>query len=469
MKVQYQKINAEVTPEALARLKQHKIILESTDQSKLKGRYSIVIFDVYGSLTLDNENMMIHYSDKETLIETEQPYDKLKAFIDRYKADVEDEDLALLPFVSGFVGSCSFDLVRHEFPILKQIALDDHPQHDAKFYMVEDVYVFDHYKEHLYVIATDLFSNDSEQQLAQRVNHRVEALKDINIYPSPIKNEINEKQIESNIAPEQFIKTVSDMKSLIQQGDMFQVVPSIIYKYKHQFGVNIQSLSYQLYQNLKRQNPSPYMYYLNLDEPIIVGSSPESFVKVKGQTVVTNPIAGTIKRGATEAEDYKNEQQLINDEKEISEHSMLVDLGRNDIHRVSEIASSKIEKLMAIERYEHVMHIVSEITGKLKSNYSPMTVIASLLPTGTVSGAPKLRAIQRIYEAQTQKRGVYSGGIGYINCNHDLDFALAIRTMMIDETYINVEAGCGVVYDSIPEKELEETKLKAKSLLEVSP
>lgn len=469
MKVQYQKINAEVTPEALARLKQHKIILESTDQSKLKGRYSIVIFDVYGSLTLDNENMMIHYSDKETLIETEQPYDKLKAFIDQYKAVVEDEDLALLPFVSGFVGSCSFDLVRHEFPILKQITLDDHPQHDAKFYMVEDVYVFDHYKEHLYVIATDLFSNDSEQQLAQRVNHRVEALKDINIYPSPIKNEINEKQIESNIAPEQFIKTVSDMKSLIQQGDMFQVVPSIIYKYKHQFGVNIQLLSYQLYQNLKRQNPSPYMYYLNLDEPIIVGSSPESFVKVKGQTVVTNPIAGTIKRGATEAEDYKNEQQLINDEKEISEHSMLVDLGRNDIHRVSEIASSKIEKLMAIERYEHVMHIVSEITGKLKSNYSPMTVIASLLPTGTVSGAPKLRAIQRIYEAQPQKRGVYSGGIGYINCNHDLDFALAIRTMMIDETYINVEAGCGVVYDSIPEKELEETKLKAKSLLEVSP
>src|SRR5699024_3855135 len=313
----------------------------------------------------------------------------------------------------------------------------------------------------------------SEQQLAQRVNHRVEALKDINIYPSPIKNEINEKQIESNIAPEQFIKTVSDMKSLIQQGDMFQVVPSIIYKYKHQFGVNIQSLSYQLYQNLKRQNPSPYMYYLNLDEPIIVGSSPESFVKVKGQTVVTNPIAGTIKRGATEAEDYKNEQQLINDEKEISEHSMLVDLGRNDIHRESEIASSKIEKLMAIERYEHVMHIVSEITGKLKSNYSqmtviasllqtatvsgapklkaieryehimhsvseitgklksnysPRTVIASLLPTGTVSGAPKLRAIQRIYEAQPQKRGVYSGGIGYINCNHDLDFALAIRT-----------------------------------------
>ncbi|NLK10293.1 MAG: anthranilate synthase component I, partial [Staphylococcus equorum] len=278
-----------------------------------------------------------------------------------------------------------------------------------------------------------------------------------------------EKEIKSNIAPEQFINTISKMKSLIQQGDMFQVVPSIVYSYEHHFGQQLQAMSYQLYQNLKRQNPSPYMYYLNMDQPIVVGSSPESFVKVKGQTVVTNPIAGTIKRGATEAEDQANEASLKNDEKELSEHSMLVDLGRNDIHRVSETGTSIIGKLMTIERYEHVMHIVSEVTGKLKDNYSPMTVIASLLPTGTVSGAPKLRAIQRIYEVQPQKRGVYSGGIGYINCNHDLDFALAIRTMMIDDTHINVEAGCGVVYDSIPEKELEETKLKAKSLLEVSP
>jgi anthranilate synthase component 1 len=190
---------------------------------------------------------------------------------------------------------------------------------------------------------------------------------------------------------------------------------------------------------------------------------------VKGDTVVTNPIAGTIKRGKNEAEDIENEKLLKNDEKELSEHSMLVDLGRNDIHRISATGTSKIEKLMAIERYEHVIHIVSEVTGKLNDDYSPMSVIASLLPTGTVSGAPKLRAIQRIYEAQPHKRGIYSGGIGYINCNHDLDFALAIRTMMIDDTHVNVQAGCGVVYDSIPEKEYEETRLKAKSLLEVSP
>ena len=211
------------------------------------------------------------------------------------------------------------------------------------------------------------------------------------------------------------------------------------------------------------------MYYMNMENEILVGSSPESFVAVHNGEVITNPIAGTIRRGTTSEVDERNAHRLITDEKEISEHSMLVDLGRNDIHRVSITGTSEISKLMVIERYEHVMHIVSEVKGKIRKGISPMTTIASLLPTGTVSGAPKLRAIQRIYESYKYKRGVYSGGVGYINCNQNLDFALAIRTMLIDDDTVNVEAGCGVVYDSIPEKELEETRLKAKSLLEVTP
>lgn len=468
MKIYYEKLNAEVTPEALARLRKQKIVLESSDQSQLKGRYSIVIFDTYGSVTLDNETLEVVTNEQQKII-NDNPYQALKVLVNDYKAEIDDSELAALPFISGFVGSCSFDLVRHEFPVLKQIELEDHPQHDAKFHMVEDVYVFDHYKEQLFIIATNLFSNQAESELKQRVQDRIDELKHITIYPEYKAHDLSNKQIEANMTQSEFEETVSAMKSLIQQGDMFQVVPSIIYSYRHQFGNHLQQLSYQLYQNLKRQNPSPYMYYLNMDEPIVVGSSPESFVKVKGDTVVTNPIAGTIKRGKNEAEDIENEKLLKNDEKELSEHSMLVDLGRNDIHRISTTGTSKIEKLMAIERYEHVIHIVSEVTGKLNDDYSPMSVIASLLPTGTVSGAPKLRAIQRIYEAQPHKRGIYSGGIGYINCNHDLDFALAIRTMMIDDTHVNVQAGCGVVYDSIPEKEYEETRLKAKSLLEVSP
>ena len=206
------------------------------------------------------------------------------------------------------------------------------------------------------------------------------------------------------------------------------------------------------------------MYYINMNTQIIIGSSPESFVAVQDGTVITNPIAGTIKRGKTIKEDKQNAEQLLSDEKELSEHRMLVDLGRNDLHRVSRTGSSKITKLMEIEKYEHVMHIVSEVKGEIKQKLSPMTVIANLLPTGTVSGAPKLRAIRRIYETYPYKRGLYSGGVGYINCNQNLDFALAIRTMLIDDTTVKVEAGCGVVYDSVPEK-IRRNIIKSKKFI----
>lgn len=334
--------------------------------------------------------------------------------------------------------------------------------------MVESVYVFDHYKEQIYVITTNLFSNATESELESRLDAMMLEFDQLQLFENEESSALPQKHIETNVSDADFIQRVKMFKQLIQQGDMFQVVPSRVYRYKHYFNKGLNTLSYQLYQKLKRNNPSPYMFYYNMGAQIFVGSSPESFVKVKDREVMTNPIAGTIKRGKSSQEDLDNEEILLTDEKELSEHRMLVDLGRNDILRIAEPGSLKIPKLMTIERYEHVMHIVSEVIGTLNVHVSPMDVITSLLPTGTVSGAPKVRAIQRIYEAHPYQRGVYSGGVGYINCDHALDLALAIRTMVIDETYVNVEAGCGVVYDSIPEKELEETRLKAKSLLEVT-
>ncbi|MBU7081725.1 anthranilate synthase component I [Staphylococcus aureus] len=468
MDVFYKKIKANVTPEVLAQLHSKKIILESTNQQQTKGRYSIVIFDIYGTLTLDNDVLSVSTL-KESYQITERPYHYLTTKINEDYHNIQDEQLKPIPFISGYVGTCSFDLVRHEFPKLQSIQLEDHKQHDVRLYMVEQVYVFDHYKDELYIIATNQFSNSTKSDLENRVNKSIEDLTKIQPFMPTQDFDFKTKEIQSNISEERFIEMIQYFKEKITEGDMFQVVPSRIYKYANHANQHLNQLTFQLYQNLKRQNPSPYMYYLNIDQPYIVGSSPESFVSVKDQIVTTNPIAGTIQRGETTQIDNENMKQLLNDPKECSEHRMLVDLGRNDIHRVSKIGTSKITKLMVIEKYEHVMHIVSEVTGEINQNLSPMTVIANLLPTGTVSGAPKLRAIERIYEQYPHKRGVYSGGVGYINCNHNLDFALAIRTMMIDEQYINVEAGCGVVYDSIPEKELNETKLKAKSLLEVSP
>ncbi|ARJ50595.1 anthranilate synthase component I [Staphylococcus lutrae] len=463
----YQILDAPINPETLARHRQHKIVFESATTSQTKGRYSVVAFDTYGEVTLTESNLEVK-TPQHHFHETTAPFEKLKAFVGDYHAMIDSDELRALPFISGFMGYCSFDLVRHAFPMLQQYEAKETGHHDVHFYMIESVYVFDHYKEQIYVIVTNLFSGASQAEMAARLQQMIDEFDNIQLFETTEVPELPTKVIETNVDADTFIAQVQQFKALIQRGDMFQVVPSRIYRYAHHFGSQRYALTYQLYQKLKRNNPSPYMFYVNMGGPILVGSSPESFVKVKAGKVMTNPIAGTTKRGMTEEEDQRLAQILLNDEKELSEHRMLVDLGRNDILRIAQPGTLQLPKLMIIERYEHVMHIVSEVTGDVDPTLSPIDVIASLLPTGTVSGAPKLRAVQRIYENQPLKRGVYSGGVGYINCDHTLDLALAIRTMVIDEIFVNVEAGCGVVYDSIPEKELEETRLKAKSLLEVT-
>ncbi|UXR78160.1 MULTISPECIES: anthranilate synthase component I [unclassified Staphylococcus] len=465
MEICYRVIDAPVNPETLARHKQHKILFESATTKQTKGRFSILAFDVYGEMILTDSTLTIKTPKQIEVIE-QQPFQALKERVAQQKASVTDVELAQLPFVSGFMGTFSFDFVRHAYPVLQQYPIKGSSS-DVQLYMVEQVYVFDHFKESVYVIATNLFSGVGIEVLEQRVEKMIAEFENIALFEPPLPKILPDKEIKTSVDDETFKQYVMDFKRYICQGDMFQVVPSRIYHYAHHFGDQRDPLTFRLFQRLKRNNPSPYLFYVNMGEDILVGSSPESFVKVKGLEVLTNPIAGTIRRGQNVREDEQLADTLLADEKELSEHRMLVDLGRNDILRIAEPGSLKIPQLMTIERYEHVMHIVSEVTGRLPQDYSPIDVIASLLPTGTVSGAPKLRAIQRIYEQQPVRRGVYSGGVGYINCNHDLDLALAIRTMVIDDTDVRVEAGCGVVYDSIPEKELEETRLKAKSLLEV--
>lgn len=351
MEFYYEVLKAHITPEALGQLNEHKIIFESASQQKLKGRYSIVAFDYYGTVKL-NDNELIIKTLKEDKVITTEPYNYLKTFINQFDCVINDEKLKQLPFISGFMGTCSFDLVRHEFPILKRVAIKSMKTiSDVSFYMIEDVFVFDHYKDELYVIASNQFSKASNAELKLRVKHRIQALSQIKVYQENNKMVPKRSEIKANISDKQFIDIVTQMKQRITEGDMFQVVPSRIYSYQHHFGENKNQLSYQLYQNLKRKNPSPYMYYMNMENEIVVGSSPESFVAVHNGEVTTNPIAGTIRRGTTPEIDECNAHQLITDEKEISEHSMLVDLGRNDIHRVSITGTSEISKLMVIEKY----------------------------------------------------------------------------------------------------------------------
>lgn len=467
MIIKFKKLNADITPETLGQINRKKMILESASTDQMKGRFSIVAFDAVGKVNLYDNYLQIFINEDEQLI-NERPYEALEDFINDMKVDEVPEALTHLPFVSGMIGYCSFDLIRYQNKLLKQIELkSDIP--DASFNLVESVYVFDHFKEELFVITSNLFSQNTETQVEHELNKMVETLKDISLFQNKIDHTLR-GELETNISEEDFMQEVEYYKSLISKGDMFQVVPSRIYKYKHYFNEQHKdTLKLQIYKNLKRQNPSPYMYYIDDEERTIIGSSPESFIKKQGDIITTNPIAGTNKRGQTEEEDKQNEIALITDEKELAEHRMLVDLGRNDLNMIAQTGSVYMPKLMTVERFEHVMHIVSIVEGKIRPDITPLQMITALLPAGTVSGAPKTRAITRIYESRKRKRGIYAGGVGYINCTHDLDFALTIRTMVVDNEYVNVEAGCGVVYDSNPQKELKETIIKAKSLLEVTP
>ncbi|MGF2060083.1 anthranilate synthase component I [Mammaliicoccus sciuri] len=467
MIIKFKKLNADITPETLGQINCKKMILESASTDQMKGRFSIVAFDAAGKVNLYDDYLQIFINEDEQLV-NERPYESLEDFINDMKIDEVPEALTHLPFISGMIGYCSFDLIRYQNKLLKQIELQsDIP--DASFNLVESVYVFDHFKEELFVMASNLFSHNTEAQVEQVLNNMIETLKDISLFQNKIDH-TSRGELETNISEEDFMQEVEYYKSLISKGDMFQVVPSRIYKYKHYFNEQHKdTLKLQIYKNLKRQNPSPYMYYIDDEERTIIGSSPESFIKKQGDVITTNPIAGTNKRGQTEEEDKQNEIALITDEKELAEHRMLVDLGRNDLNMIAQTGSVYMPKLMTVERFEHVMHIVSIVEGKIRPEITPLQMITALLPAGTVSGAPKTRAITRIYESRKRKRGIYAGGVGYINCNHDLDFALTIRTMVVDNEYVNVEAGCGVVYDSNPQKELKETMIKAKSLLEVTP
>ncbi len=467
MIIKFKKLNADITPETLGQINRKKMILESASTDQMKGRFSIVAFDAVGKVNLYDDYLQIFINEEEQLV-NERPYESLENFINDMKVDEVLEALTHLPFISGMIGYCSFDLIRYQNKLLKQIELQsDIP--DASFNLVESVYVFDHFKEEFFVIASNLFSQNTEAEVEQELNNMIETLKDISLFQNKIDHTLR-GELETNISEEDFMQEVEYYKSLISKGDMFQVVPSRIYKYKHYFNEQHKdTLKLQIYKNLKRQNPSPYMYYIDDEERTIIGSSPESFIKKQGDVITTNPIAGTNKRGQTEEEDKQNEIALITDEKELAEHRMLVDLGRNDLNMIAQTGSVYMPKLMTVERFEHVMHIVSIVEGKIRPDITPLQMITALLPAGTVSGAPKTRAITRIYESRKRKRGIYAGGVGYINCNHDLDFALTIRTMVVDNEFVNVEAGCGVVYDSNPQKELKETMIKAKSLLEVTP
>ena len=272
---------------------------------------------------------------------------------------------------------------------------------------------------------------------------------------------LKDKAFKSNFTEEEFCAMVEKAKEYIRNGDIFQVVLS------QRLTIKTESDSFDIYRRLRSKNPSPYLFYIDYTDFQIVGSSPESLVSVFGDKVTTNPIAGTRPRGKDEEEDEKLKQELLQDEKEIAEHMMLVDLGRNDIGKVSEFGTVKLDKFKEVDLYSHVMHIVSEVSGKLKKEYDCFEALKSCLPAGTVSGAPKIRAMEIIDELENVRRGMYSGAVGYFSFSGNMDVCIAIRTIVFKNKTAYLQAGAGIVYDSVPEKEYQETLNKAMALKEV--
>lgn len=427
---------------------EHSFLLESVLTDSEKSRYSIIALDPVHEF---KTNGMLVTVDGQTS-ESKDPLLALQNLV-----VVQEQPVEELPFQGGAIGYVGFDTVAC-YEKLENQPKDELDMPDSHLFLYETFVIFDHRQEKIKIVVDNVYSG------RQNLEHVVLAIE--NKLKLPVADELvpvklHELNPKSNVTPEQFKKIVNHTKELIQEGDMFQMVPS------QRFSFEFEDKPFDFYRQLRRTNPSPYMYYMDYGDYQIIGSSPESLVTVRGETVTANPIAGTRKRGQTLTEDVAIAKELKTNEKELAEHRMLVDLERNDLGKVSEYGSVKVTTLLEIQKYRYIMHLVSEVSGKLRAHTPAIEALKATLPAGTVSGAPKVRALQRIYEMEPVKRGVYAGAIGYLSRDNQMDFAIAIRTMVVKSNKGYVQAGAGIVYDSIAENEYQETLNKAKALLRV--
>ena len=448
------KLNADVwTPvgiyQRLAGTK--KFLLESTLPHEVKGKYSFIGTNPYEELIGNAGSTTIRN------LRTGTTEEVTKDVLDVLKQRLPDISLDLpLPFYGGAIGYIGYDEIR-QFEDIGPVPADDLEMPDVHLMLYENIFVFDHKEETVHLIAMNT-NNATEAAL----DTRLETLANMLDRAPAHTDEIEQVTFEPEISEEAFKQNVEKAKEYIHQGDIFQVVLS------QRMQAKFNGEPFSFYRKLRRSNPSPYMFYIDFADYLVLGASPESLLQTKDRQIITNPIAGTRPRGGTAEEDARLEAELLADEKEIAEHKMLIDLGRNDLGRVCEIGSINVPTYMQIERYEHVMHIVSEVAGTLRQDYSSIDALISCLPAGTVSGAPKIRAMQIINELEGKRRGVYAGGIGYIGFNGDLNMALAIRSLVVKDQIAYLQAGAGLVFDSVPVKEYQETLHKARSLMEVS-
>ncbi len=434
----------------------YAFLLESVEGGEHVGRYSFLGKDPFLILRARDGKTIVDRAGQTS--ESDKPF---IATLRELMASFHSPFVPDLPrFTGGAVGYLGYDAAAWFEPVTLQGVPE--PGDEGGFMVFDTVLAFDHVRHRILIIANARITGDEDlESLYQFACAKIEFVereleRPLSKPQCPDRSAI---EVTSNVSRETFEEMVRTAKEYIAAGDIYQVVLS------QRFETRLGADPFTVYRALRHVNPSPYMYFIRMGERSIVGSSPEMLVRVEGRRVETHPIAGTRPRGRNEDEDLRLAEELKRNEKERAEHVMLVDLGRNDVGRVSAYGSVKVPTYMALERYSHVMHLVSIVEGKLADDYDRLDALAACFPAGTVSGAPKVRAMEIIAELENRRRGVYAGAVGYLDFAGNLDFCITIRTVLIERGHAYVQAGAGIVADSNPAAEYEETKDKARGVI----
>jgi anthranilate synthase component I len=437
----------------------YAFLLESVEGGEKWGRYSFLGNEP--SAVLRSKGTRIEIIENGEIKEHKgNPLDSLRELLSRYHPVVSPD---LPRFHGGAVGYFGYDIVRF-IEKLPEIGIDELGLWDSVFMITGSVLVFDNVNHKIKIISNAYVSDSGDTkraytQAAEKIEAIIEKLRSpVSFYKTDDRRKKGKVEFKSNFEPEEFMDAVKRTKEYIQAGDIIQAVISQRWRTK------LEVSPFDLYRALRVLNPSPYMFYLKTGEDFLVGSSPEVMVRVEGDGIETRPIAGTRPRGRDEKEDAQFEKELLADPKEKAEHIMLVDLARNDLGRVAEVGTVRVNELMGIERYSHVMHIVSNVIAKLKAGKDAFDVIKATFPAGTLSGAPKVRAMEIIEEMEPGRRGAYGGAVGYFSFSRNMDTCITIRTFVIKGDEIFIQAGAGIVADSDPAREYNETVNKVKAL-----
>ena len=444
-------------------------LLESVDRGESWGRWSFIGRNPLLTLTLRSQTIDVEGLLPEGIDVNNGILKALEDLLERYQSPQIE---GLPPLHGGLMGYLGYDVVR-EIEALPNIPEDDRGFPDAIMSIIGDLVAIDHWRQRAFLLVNVLLTEGSDQdkvdQAYDEALNRLDSLAAAGALPldeplmEPPSGEDEVPEVTSTMTEDTYTAAVDAARDHILSGDIFQVVLS------QRFDVELEAEAFDVYRVLRQINPSPYMYFLRYEEMTVVGASPEPMVQLLDNQVISRPIAGTRWRGRSENEDKRMASELLEDPKERAEHIMLVDLARNDLGRVVEFGTESVEELMILERYSHVMHLTSQVTGNLADGITPIDVLKATLPAGTVSGAPKVRAMEIIDELEPVKRGPYAGVVGYFDFSGNIDTAITIRTMLIKDGVASVQAGAGIVADSDPRLEYLECQNKAKALLVAIP